>query len=173
MTARCCLACGSRLVTVVDEGHRRRRCPRCGWTHYANPVPATAAVVIARGRLLLCRRARPPYASWWDLPGGFLESDEVPESALRRELREELAIGVRQASLIGFVSERYGPGGFPVLVAAYRVRPASGRMRAQDDISEVRWFALDRIPYHRVAFPAVRRLLRRYLRGRGARERGA
>jgi ADP-ribose pyrophosphatase YjhB (NUDIX family) len=97
----------------------------------------------------------------------------VPESALRRELREELDIGVRQASLIGFVSERYGPGGFPVLVAAYRVRPASGRMRAQDDISEVRWFALDRIPYHRVAFPAVRRLLRRYLRGRGARGRGA
>jgi hypothetical protein len=45
VTARFCLACGARLTTVVEEGHRRRRCPRCGWTYYANPVPATAAVI--------------------------------------------------------------------------------------------------------------------------------
>lgn len=164
MKARFCLACGTRLVIVVDEGRRRRRCPRCGWIHYANPVPATAAVVIAAGRLLLCRRGRRPYLHWWDLPGGFLESDEVPDMGLRRELREELGVGTRHASLIGFVNERYGPDGVPVLVAIYRVTPASRRVRAHDDVCEVRWVPLARVPYRRVAFPAVRRMLRRYLR---------
>jgi ADP-ribose pyrophosphatase YjhB (NUDIX family) len=165
---RFCLACGGRLATAVEDGHRRRRCPRCGWTHYANPVPATAAVVIEAGRLLLGRRARPPYAGAWDLPGGFLESDEVPETGLRRELREELGVGVRRAALIGFASDRYGRGGFPVLVAVYRVHPASRRVRAADDVSELRWFPLGRVPYRHIAFPAVRRVLRRYLRGVGA-----
>jgi ADP-ribose pyrophosphatase YjhB (NUDIX family) len=93
VTARFCLLCGGRLVSVRDGDHRRRRCRRCGWTYYGNPVPACAAVVLSAGRLLLARRARPPYAGMWDLPGGFLEAGEEPLGALRRELREEIRVG--------------------------------------------------------------------------------
>jgi 8-oxo-dGTP diphosphatase len=163
VNARFCLACGARLVTAVEEGRRRRRCPRCGWTYYANPVPAVAAVVLEGGRLLLGRRARAPYAGAWDLPGGFLETDELPEQALRRELHEEIGVGVRRATLIDFASDRYGAGGVTVLSAVYRVIPTSRRVRAADDVSELRWFSLAAIPYRRIAFPAIRRILRRYL----------
>lgn len=165
MRARFCLACGARLGTVVEAGHRRRRCPRCGWTHYANPVPTNAAVVIERGRLLLGRRAGPPYAGLWDLPGGFLETNELPEPSLRRELREEIGAGVRRAILIGFASDTYGPAGVTVLAAIYRVHLSTRRLRPADDVSELRWFSLDKIPYRKIAFPAVRRVLRRYLAG--------
>ena len=164
MTARFCLACGARLATAVEDGHRRRRCPRCGWTYYANPVPATAAVIVERGRLLLGRRARPPYAGAWDLPGGFLETDELPSAGLRRELREELGVGVRRATFLDFANDRYGPRGFTVvLTAVYRVRPTSLSVRAADDVSELGWFPLDHVPYRLIAFPSVRRILRRYL----------
>jgi ADP-ribose pyrophosphatase YjhB (NUDIX family) len=161
--ARFCLACGGRLVPVVEEGHRRVRCSRCGWTYYANPVPAAVAVVIEGGRLLLGRRARAPYAGTWDLPGGFLEAGELPAAGLRREIREELGVGVRRATLIGFATDRYGPRGFVVLTALYRVRPATRRVRAADDVSEVRWFPLASIPYRQIAFPAIRRFLRGYV----------
>jgi ADP-ribose pyrophosphatase YjhB (NUDIX family) len=168
VTARFCLACGARLGIVQADGHRRRRCPRCGWTSYANPVPATAAIVIERGRLLLGRRARPPYRGAWDLPGGFLEGRELPEPSLRRELREEIGVGVARTTLVGFASDRYGPAGVRVLIAVYRVRLVSTRVRAADDVSELRWFPLAAIPYRHVAFPAVRRVLRGYLAGRRA-----
>jgi ADP-ribose pyrophosphatase YjhB (NUDIX family) len=161
--ARFCLACGARLAPAVEAGHRRLRCPRCGWTHYANPVPAAVAVVIEDGRLLLGRRARAPYAGTWDLPGGFLEAGELPAAGLRRELREELNVGVRRAALIGFATDRYGPGGVVVLTALYRVHPTTRRVRAADDVSEVRWFPLAAIPYRHIAFPAIRRFLRRYV----------
>lgn len=163
MTARFCLACGARLRIAVVDGCRRRQCPRCAWTYYANPVPAAVAVVIEGGRLLLGRRARPPYAGAWDLPGGFLETEELPLAGLRREMREELGVGVRRAMLIGFANHRYGPGGFAVLVAIYRAHLTSRRVRAADDVSELRWFPLDEIPYNQIAFPAVRAVLRRYL----------
>ena len=162
---RYCLACGARLRIVCDEGRRRPRCPRCGWTYYANPVPATAALIVQRGRVLLGRRARPPYAGTWDLPGGFLESGETPERGLVREVREELGVGVRRLRFVGFTSDPYGPGGFDVLVVLFRVTPSSRRMRADDDVSELRWFPIERVPYGEIAFAGLRRLLRRALSG--------
>ena len=165
MTARFCLLCGGRLAAFVEEGHRRRRCRRCGWTFYGNPVPATAAMVIAGGRLLLARRARAPYAGMWDLPGGFLEAGEDPLAGLRRELREEIGLGILRATLMGFATDRYGPRGVTVLSIVYRVTPTSSRVRPDDDVSEARWFGRGEIPYRRIAFPAIRRMLRRHLEG--------
>jgi 8-oxo-dGTP diphosphatase len=170
--ARFCLVCGGRLATRVDEGRRRRRCRRCGWTYYGNPVPATAAVVFERGRLLLGRRAGPPYAGAWDVPGGFIETAELPLAGLRREVREELGVGVARATLIGFANDRYGPRGVTVLTAIYRVRPTSRRVRAADDVAELRWFERAAIPYREIAFPSVVGVVRRYLETIGRTKRG-
>ena len=168
MTPRFCLACGAALVRIRADGRLRPRCRRCGWTFYNNPVPAAIAIIVRRGRILLARRARPPFRGWWDLPGGFMEAREVPERTLTREVREELAIGVRRARFVGFATDRYGPRGFPVLTTVYEVTPASWRLRAADDVAEARWFALSAVPWRRVGFPGMRRLLRRWVARRRA-----
>lgn len=165
-SARFCLACGARLSAARADDRRRLRCRRCGWIFYGNPIPAAVAVILQRGRLLLGRRARPPYAGTWNVPGGFLEAGEHPAGCLARELREELGIGTRRARLIGFATDRYGPKGFSVLAVVYRVTPRAGRIRPADDVSEVRWFPRRAIPYREIAFPGLRRLLRAYLSGR-------
>jgi len=162
LTARYCLACGTRLVRVHEDGRTRRRCPACGWTFYDNPVPAVVALVERGDRVLLVRRARPPYAGTWDLPGGFLEAGETPQRGLRRELREELGFVVRRMRLIGFATDRYGLGGAPVLTAIYVVR-AEGRLRIADDVSGARWIPKRRVPLAAIAFVGLRRFLRRAL----------
>jgi len=92
-------------------------------------VPAVVGIIRRAGRLLLTRRARPPYAGSWDLPGGFLEGGELPEAGLKRELREELAVKARGIRLIGFATDRYGPRGFPVLTMVYRVTIGRAEVR--------------------------------------------
>ena len=165
-TARFCLQCGGRLRAIREGGKPRRRCPRCGWTFYGNPVPAAVAVLRRGRRILLTRRAYPPFAGTWDLPGGFLEPGERPEQALRRELREELGITVRDARLLLFETDRYGPNGVPVLAVTYEAVLPSGRIRPGDDVSEARWFAEDALPYRAIGFPSIRRSLRAYVRAR-------
>ncbi len=132
-------------------------------------MPAAVALIERAGRVLLTRRGRPPYAGTWDLPGGFLERDETPETGLRRELHEELGVRVRRTRFLGFATDRYGPRGFPVLTLVYRVS-ATGTIRPADDVTEARWFARDRLPLGRIGFPSMRRLLRAWRR-RGAESR--
>lgn len=78
----------------------------------AKPVilVAAAALIDADGRVLLARR--PPgkaMAGLWEFPGGKVQSGEVPEVALIRELREELGVDTRTSCLapIGFASHGY------------------------------------------------------------------
>lgn len=160
------MRCGTALRTVREAGHARRRCPTCGFTFYDNPVPATVAILERGGRILLARRARPPYAGTWDLPGGFLEAGESPEQGLRREVREELGLETRQIRLWDFATDWYGRGGFPVLALIYRITTAPGEPRAADDVSEARWFSRAQLPLRDVGFPSMRRALRIYVSGK-------
>ncbi|MGH7375347.1 MAG: NUDIX domain-containing protein [Candidatus Rokuibacteriota bacterium] len=128
-------------------------------------MPATVAIVVGRRGILMCRRAAEPCRGTWDLAGGFLEADESPERGLRREVREELGARVLRARFGGFVVDRYGRGGVPVLGLVYEVRLA-GRISARSDVSEVRWFARDAIPWRRIGFASIRRVLRAYLGSR-------
>jgi 8-oxo-dGTP pyrophosphatase MutT (NUDIX family) len=56
-------------------------------------------VLTNRGRILLVRHT---YGHRdWDLPGGSLKRHELPLSAARREMREELAVGTAEWSELG------------------------------------------------------------------------
>ena len=78
-----------------------RRAPKSlrRWTvrlsHPRFAVTAGAVITDARGRVLLLKhRFRPGLG--WGIPGGFLETGEQPEEALRRELREEIGLEVEK-----------------------------------------------------------------------------
>ena len=64
------------------------------------PRKRVSADVLLRdreGRILL---VDPQYKPDWDMPGGMAEANEPPHEAVRRELREELALDVHVAGLL-------------------------------------------------------------------------
>jgi ADP-ribose pyrophosphatase YjhB (NUDIX family) len=140
---RICPRCGATLA----HAERRVDCAACGFVMYANPAPTACALLVdEQGRLLLGRRE--PYQGRWDIPGGFLEEDEHPLDCLRRELREETGLDVEPGEFVGVWMDRYGPSDDePVTLNLYwTARVTGGEARAADDVSELRWFALDELP---------------------------
>ena len=77
-------AAGERESVDVEGSEPRR------------PVDVAVGVLIdGEGRFLLTSRPEGKvYAGWWEFPGGKLEAGESVETALRRELHEELGITV-------------------------------------------------------------------------------
>src|ERR1700687_3379504 len=68
----------------------------------ARPIVLVTAVALvdSDGRVLLAQRREGKHlAGLWEFPGGKVQPGETPETALIRELREELAIEVTGACL--------------------------------------------------------------------------
>lgn len=78
----------------------------------------------------------------WGLPGGWLARNEAPDDALRREVREELGLGLSLGPLLQIAHESTPPH----LVVAYLGQLDAGPMRLNGEIMEARWFAPDRLP---------------------------
>jgi 8-oxo-dGTP diphosphatase len=139
-------------------------CPRCGHVAFQNAKPAVGLLIENHGALLLVKRERAPYRGWWDIPGGFLEADEPPEKAARREAREETGLRVTIDRLIGVYHDKSGDD--YTFNAYYTAHVVGGREEAGDDASDLRWFPLAKIP-SRIAFPGhTRRVIGDWRRGR-------
>jgi 8-oxo-dGTP diphosphatase len=109
-------------------------------------VTTVVAAVMRRGdRILICRRtAAQAHALKWEFPGGKVESGESPPEALRRELREELAV----AAQIGDELERYEfryLGKSPILLIFYTVTEFDGEPR-NCVFEQMRWVAPRELP---------------------------
>lgn len=155
-----------RCSAGLNGDEKRVECPDCGFVAYANPAPtATAVIADDQGRVLLGRRAIEPDRDKWDLPGGFVEEDEHPLDALRRELREEAAVDVEPGEFLGVWMDRYG-GDAPTVSTFnlyWTARITGGELRAADDVAELRWFAVDEIPWDELAFRVNEKVLRAWL----------
>ena len=74
------------------------------------------ALLDADGRVLLAQRPEgKAMAGLWEFPGGKVEPDETPETALIRELAEELGVETKAACLapLTFASHAYDKAGQP------------------------------------------------------------
>lgn len=73
---------------------------------YAPIFVTVDAVVIQSGHILLIKRRSAPGKGLWALPGGFLNQDELIETAMLRELHEETKIKVPVPVLKGNIRAR-------------------------------------------------------------------
>lgn len=90
-TNRFCGACGER--TVHDEKERMLRCPSCGKMIFPTIAPAVIVGVTDGDRIILTTYAGREYKRY-ALIAGFTEIGESAEQTVRREVMEEVGIGV-------------------------------------------------------------------------------
>ncbi|MGE0744833.1 MAG: (deoxy)nucleoside triphosphate pyrophosphohydrolase [Rhodospirillales bacterium] len=99
------------------------------------PLPivlvAAVALVDADGRVLIARRPQgKAMAGLWEFPGGKVDPGETPETALIRELNEELGIDVTERCLAPFTFASHRYEAFHLLMPLYVCRVWQGDVKA-------------------------------------------
>jgi len=102
---------------------------------------ATVAVIIENemGEVLLLDHVLRP-ASGWGIPGGFLEYGEQPAEAVKRELREEIGLELKNLEM---VRVRTSGRHIEILFRARANGTASVKSR---EINALGWFEVDKMP---------------------------
>lgn len=141
-TNRFCGVCGAGMRRHDNPVERAMVCPSCGHVAYPAITPAVIVLVENDGRILLQRNSH--YGvSYWSLVAGFVDPGENFEEAVRREIREEASIEVRD---IRYFGSQCWP--FPSnMMVGFRAAYASGTLCPDgEEVIESGWFGPDELP---------------------------
>jgi 8-oxo-dGTP diphosphatase len=103
-------------------------------------VTSVVAVIVDEAdRVVLTRRAIPPFLGMWVMPGGKIDLGEPILRALHREVAEEVGISVNVEGLVD-VFEHLTPDTDHFVILYYRCHPVSRELRPNPgEVSEARW----------------------------------
>lgn len=122
----------------------------------------TVVAVITKGdKVLLGRKPKNvgPYPNTWIVPGGGINlGEETAEEALIREIHEEAGIEIKNIKPLLFISNNE-PNKKRIMTyfihLVYTAEYASGEVKAQDDVAELKWIPIKDIPKITVARPSI------------------
>lgn len=99
-------------------------------------------------RIVLTRRAVPPFEGLWVMPGGKIDLGEPIVRAVHREVREEIGIDVVVGGLLDvFEHLTPGPDNDHFVILYYRCRPSARELVPNPrEVSEARWVARAELP---------------------------
>ena len=101
---------------------------KTNWNH------STAAVCMKDGKVLLARHTYGGGKGKLIIPGGYLQENETPEDAVKREFMEEVGLEIRPLDIIGI---RCNTKDWYIV---FRAEPVSGEAKPDyNEIDEVLW----------------------------------
>ncbi|MEW6719359.1 MAG: NAD(+) diphosphatase [Thermodesulfobacteriota bacterium] len=131
---RFCGKCGMPASPV--PGERAMGCAPCGIQYYPRVSPAVIVAVVRDGRLLLAHTRRHP-SVFFSVLAGFVEAGESFEECVRREIREEAGIEVKNIRYFGSQ-----PWPFPrTMMVGFTAEYAGGDLVIEEkELVQAAWF---------------------------------
>jgi NAD+ diphosphatase len=135
-----CGRCGSIMENKADE--RAKYCPECGLINYPRISPAIIVAVFKDKEILLAHSQRFP-AKFYSVLAGFVEPGETLEECVRREIREEVGVDVKNIKYFGSQ-----PWPFPdSLMIAFTAEYSTGDITVDNsEIHDAGWFSAEKLP---------------------------
>lgn len=137
-THRYCGQCGAQTETKTDE--HAKYCPVCGLVSYPRISPAVICAITRGDRILMARRTSMNYYS---VIAGFVEPGETLEQCLRREIREEVGVEIKNIRYFGSQSWPFPHS----LMIAFTAEYAGGEITVDGvEIEDAGWFTAKDLP---------------------------
>jgi NAD+ diphosphatase len=157
-----CGACGSRNGDAPAE--LARLCPACGRLEFPRISPAIIVLITNDRDEVLLAHNKKFTNGVYSLIAGFNEAGESLEATVAREVREEVALEVRD---IRYAASQPWP--FPnSLMLGFTARYAGGTVHPDGvEIEDARWFRRDRLPLLPGKGSVSRRLINHWIGAAG------
>lgn len=154
--SRYCPACGTPTEQRTDI---MKKCPTCGYELYP-PISTAIIVLVSRGDEILLVHARNFRGTFFGLVAGFLEAGETLEQCVRREVREETGLTIRNITYFDSQPWPYPSG----LMVGFFADYESGEIKLQDDeLSAGAFYHKDNLPELPQKLSIARRLIDTWL----------
>ncbi len=129
------------------------------------PIPAVSGFVVSQNAVLLVKRNQEPAKDMWAFPGGVIQTGELPEEALKREVFEEcnIEIAVRQFLKVQshVFKDHQDKVKYHYLILTYLCHAKSQSGIANSDISQLKWHACTK-PVNDTLAPGIQKILTQY-----------
>lgn len=164
---RFCPHCGCEQFSALST--KEFACARCGFHFFTNSAAAVAIIIEnAQGEIMLTRRARDPWKGMLDLPGGFVDPGESVEEAAHREIREELGLEIENLRYFASSANKYVFSNYLIETSdiCFTCTAASplSLIKPMDDVSEILWFAPNKINTDDIGGESIRKLISAYVK---------
>lgn len=163
MEFKFCPKCGGKLE---KKANNLLVCKICGFNFYQNPKLCNAVILENnKGEILFVKRFMEPKKGYWDLPGGFVDPNETLEKSARREIKEELGIDLPEIKYLSSHHNKYLYEGinYDTVSAIFTGKFDGTDFVSDGEISEIKFFTKDQIPWDKIAFEAMTLALKDYL----------
>lgn len=139
-TSKFCGSCGSKTAFKSDE--ISRVCPNCGLTSFPRISPAVIMAVIKDGKILLANNNRWKN-SMYSVLAGFVDVGESLEECVRREVKEEAGIEIKNIKYFGSQPWHFSGS----LMIAFTAEYAEGELKLDNlELTDGGWFSPDDMP---------------------------
>lgn len=135
-----CGRCGTPNRDKVDE--RAKQCPNCGLITYPRISPAVIVAII-KGNSILLARNKNFAGNYYSVISGFVEPGETFEECVKREVKEEVGINVKNIRYFGSQ-----PWPFPdSLMVGFIAEYEGGEIKVDnEEIVKAAWFTAGDLP---------------------------
>ena len=137
---RYCGQCGNPTTDQTEE--RAKICPKCGQIQYPRLSPAIIVAILKDHQILLAHAQRFP-VKFYSVLAGFVEPGESLEDCVRREVKEEVGLSLKNIQYFGSQ-----PWPFPdSLMVGFTAEWAGGEINVDPkEILDAAWFSADNLP---------------------------
>lgn len=156
-----CGRCGKKMIH--DEKERLMRCTECGQMEYPKICPAVIVGVTDRDRIVLTKYAGRAYKKY-ALIAGFAEIGETIEDTVRREVKEEVGLHVKN---IRFYKSQPWSFSDTLLMGFFCELDGSDKIKMdEEELSVAQWCNREDVPVQEEDISLTSEMMRRFRQGR-------
>ena len=139
------------------------KCNSCGFHFFLNASAAVTALIFNENdELLFTRRAIEPAFGKLDLPGGFVDPGESLETAIVREVNEELNLVVDRVEFFSSFPNQYVYSGYVVntIDSVFKCTISDfSSITSRDDINAYEFHSVHHVNVDEIPFKSVQAIL--------------